>query len=340
MYTTLDEILGQYVTENQENKLPLEIGHSVMEILLDLFTYPHGPRVRDKLSHGEADIFIFPKSICTAIFIVVIYFSAKYQSTTILKEKSWLKRMNSWADQYESLFHPISLVKSKLKDVVKLTGEFNKNIKFTYTLQGRTLWTANELMDPDSEDIVTVSKEIPVLINLICNKLNIRSSVDGMFSPFADGSVCLCNILKTKIHTLYRYQKDSGTGESEIVNLLLRIAIECETVIVQVFTALQCRQDQLKNKTLRSRQRNNLQSLIKSCFVVHQSIHLVLLLTACHLVTIETKTDQHKFHIKCLKMVLQYTENLRTYTNTENNKWTECVNLSLKTMVSLKQFLI
>ena len=57
------------------------------EILLDLFTYPHGPRVRDKLSHGEADIFIFPKSICTAIFIVVIYFTAKYQSTTILKEK-------------------------------------------------------------------------------------------------------------------------------------------------------------------------------------------------------------------------------------------------------------
>lgn len=57
------------------------------EILLDLFTYPHGPRVRDKLSHGEADIFIFPKSICTAVFIVVIYFSAKYQSTTILKEK-------------------------------------------------------------------------------------------------------------------------------------------------------------------------------------------------------------------------------------------------------------
>jgi hypothetical protein len=57
------------------------------EILLDLFTYPHGPRVRDKLSHGEADIFVFPKSICTAIFIVVIYFTAKYQSTTILKEK-------------------------------------------------------------------------------------------------------------------------------------------------------------------------------------------------------------------------------------------------------------
>jgi len=57
------------------------------EMLLDLFTYPHGPRVRDKLSHGEADIFTFPKSLCTATFIVVIYFTAKYQPTTIFSEK-------------------------------------------------------------------------------------------------------------------------------------------------------------------------------------------------------------------------------------------------------------
>lgn len=55
----------------------------------------------------------------------------------------------------------------------------------------------------------------------------------------------------------------SGNQDGEIINLLLRIVTECETVITHVFTALQTRQEQLKNKTLRSRQRNNLQSLIK-----------------------------------------------------------------------------
>lgn len=61
------------------------------------------------------------------------------------------------------------------------------------------------------------------------------------------------------------FLQDSGSGnqDGEIINLLLRIVTECETVITQVFTALQTRQEQLKNKTLRSRQRNNLQSLIK-----------------------------------------------------------------------------
>lgn len=61
------------------------------------------------------------------------------------------------------------------------------------------------------------------------------------------------------------FLQDSGSGnqDGEIINLLLRIVTECETVITHVFTALQTRQEQLKNKTLRSRQRNNLQSLIK-----------------------------------------------------------------------------
>jgi hypothetical protein len=77
------ELLGLFVSL----KISCNFFFFFQEILLDLFTYPHGPRVRDKLSHGEADIFVFPKSICTAIFTVVIYFTAKYQSTTILKEK-------------------------------------------------------------------------------------------------------------------------------------------------------------------------------------------------------------------------------------------------------------
>ncbi|XP_071162036.1 endoplasmic reticulum membrane-associated RNA degradation protein-like [Mytilus edulis] len=344
LYTTLDEILDQYVTENVENKLPSEIGESIMEILMDLLTYPSGPRIRDRLSHGEADVFTFPKSLCTAVVIVTVHITSKYQPADDCCKKPWLKRIASWVNQYEALFHPVSLVKSKIKEVTKIAGQFNKHIEYTYTLDQRTHWNDKEIIDSNFQENDLITKETTAIINLLCNKWNIRKTIqevlNRVFSPFADCSVFIGEMLNIKIQTLFRY-KDSGSGnqDGEIINLLLRIVTECETVITQVFTALQTRQEQLKNKTLRSRQRNNLQSLINCCFIIHQSVHLIVWLTTCDLVTIETKKLEEKKHIKCLKMVLQFTENLRTYTNSENNKWMECVNLSIKTMDKLKQFI-
>ncbi|CAC5394380.1 unnamed protein product [Mytilus coruscus] len=344
LFTTFDEILDQYVTENVENKLPSEIGEPVMEILMDLLTYPSGPRVRDKLSHGEADVFTFPKSLCTAVVIVTVHITSRYQSADNCSEKPWLKRIASWVNRYEALFHPVSLVKSKIKQVTKIAGQFNKHIEYTYTLDKRTLWNDKEIIDSNFQENDLITKETTAIINQLCNKWNIRKTMqevlNRVFSPFADASEFIVEMLNIKIQTLFRY-KDSGSGnqDGEMINLLLRIVTECETVITQVFTALQTRQEQLKNKTLRSRQRNNLQSLIKCSFIIHRTLHLILWLITCDLVTIETKKFEEKSHIKYLKMVLQFTENLRTYTNPENNKWMECVNLSIKTVDRLKQFI-
>ncbi|XP_041106662.1 endoplasmic reticulum membrane-associated RNA degradation protein-like isoform X4 [Polyodon spathula] len=66
------------------------------------------------------------------------------------------------------------------------------------------------------------------------------------------------------------------------------------------------------------------------------------------LVTVETQNafalcekDDHEIqqHLKFLKAILQYTENLVTYTNPEKNKWTETINLTEMFLMKMKAFI-
>ena len=54
LYITFDEILSQTLGE-RENQFPKIIGNRHMELFFDLLVLPEGPRIRDKVSHGEID---------------------------------------------------------------------------------------------------------------------------------------------------------------------------------------------------------------------------------------------------------------------------------------------
>ncbi len=52
-YTTLDVLLSEKLEINgQDNILCAEVGRGTMTALLDLFVFPQGPRLRDRISHG------------------------------------------------------------------------------------------------------------------------------------------------------------------------------------------------------------------------------------------------------------------------------------------------
>ena len=57
LFTTLDHILSPTLTQEDgtisTNKLRDRLGDRIFELLLDLLEYPEGPRIRDRLSHGE-----------------------------------------------------------------------------------------------------------------------------------------------------------------------------------------------------------------------------------------------------------------------------------------------
>ena len=53
-----------------ENLFPITIGDEHMEFLIDLLVLPEGPRLRDKVSHGEVDL---DEDMSNSVFRMCIY---------------------------------------------------------------------------------------------------------------------------------------------------------------------------------------------------------------------------------------------------------------------------
>uniref|UniRef100_A0A2K6FER2 ER membrane associated RNA degradation n=1 Tax=Propithecus coquereli TaxID=379532 RepID=A0A2K6FER2_PROCO len=63
LYTTFDEVLAKHLSDGEINQLPLFLGEPAMEFLWDFLNHQTGPRVRDRLSHGEINLREFPKEM-------------------------------------------------------------------------------------------------------------------------------------------------------------------------------------------------------------------------------------------------------------------------------------
>lgn len=53
LYTTLDDLTVSHLDDGRENGLVAFLGEPLMMALMDLFHLPLGPRIRDRVSHGE-----------------------------------------------------------------------------------------------------------------------------------------------------------------------------------------------------------------------------------------------------------------------------------------------
>ena len=79
-YTTFDEILsiGSFSICDNDSKnekcnfVPLTLGRPLMEALLDMLNYMSGPRIRDRLSHGEIRIETIPQSFINIMLNVCL----------------------------------------------------------------------------------------------------------------------------------------------------------------------------------------------------------------------------------------------------------------------------
>ena len=53
------------------------VGTFLQEMLLDILVYPDGPRLRDRLSHGELSFHTIPSSLVSFVTAILISLSAK-----------------------------------------------------------------------------------------------------------------------------------------------------------------------------------------------------------------------------------------------------------------------
>ncbi|KAL8185938.1 UNVERIFIED_CONTAM: hypothetical protein K2H54_060000 [Gekko kuhli] len=128
----------------------------------------------------------------------------------------------------------------------------------------------------------------------------------------------------------------------EVTVVLRQIGLQCHQVSCQVISTCEARYKQWISKSLRSRQRQNYLRLRRSIKCLSPVLQLILILITLELINIHTVCDknptEYQQYLKFLKMILQYTENLVTYTNPEKNKWEETLELTHKALIKIRAF--
>ncbi|XP_051469238.1 endoplasmic reticulum membrane-associated RNA degradation protein isoform X3 [Apus apus] len=289
LYTTFDEMLARNLDNEEVNQLPAVLEEPAMEFLWDFLNHQEGPRIRDRLSHGEIDLKAFPKEVANQIVAFAITLLCRFSDEDMFafKEHLVIKPLMNCASCYRSRFHPISQLKKQVLECMKSIH----------------LWP--ELPAVPEEYIGTMK---------------------GLLAEVCAMHVC----------TLY-----SPRPVLEILVVLRKISTQCHQVSKQVIASTELRYKQWMNKTLRSRQRHNYLRMLNSIKLLSPMLRLILVLITLELVNIHLVSKKNPFdyqqYLKFLKSILQYTENLVTYTSPEKNKWDETMELTNKALIKIRK---
>ncbi|KAM3675907.1 endoplasmic reticulum membrane-associated RNA degradation protein isoform 1-T1 [Ammospiza maritima maritima] len=332
LYTTFDEMLAKHLDNEEVNQLPVVLEEPAMDFLWDFLNHQEGPRIRDRLSHGEINLETFPREIANQIvgFAITVLCRFSDEAMYSLKEHMLIKPLLNCASCYQSRFHPISRLKKQVLECMKsmhlwpelatVPEEREQRIK---GLEGNA--EANTLILMISEIISQLQHYMPQ---------NCCSSDDPINSVLTER--LLVELSDTRICTLY-----SPRPVLEVVVVLRKISAQCHQVSQQVIAGAALRHTQWLNKTLRSRQRHNYRRMLNSIKFLSPVLWLILLLITLELVSVHSVCKKNPFHyqqyLKFLKSVLQYTENLVTYTSPDKNKWDETMELTKKTLIKIKK---
>ncbi|XP_032540460.1 endoplasmic reticulum membrane-associated RNA degradation protein [Chiroxiphia lanceolata] len=331
-YTTFDEMLAKHLDNNEVNQLPVVLEEPAMEFLWDFLNHQEGPRVRDRLSHGEINLEAFPREVANQIIAFAITLLCRFSDENMfsLKEHTVIKPLMNCASCYQSRFHPISRLKKQVLECMKSIH----------------LWSG--LPTVSEEQVQTIkgleenaeASTLTLMISEITSQLvqympqNCCSSDDPINSVLTER--LLTELCDTRICTLY-----SPRPVLEIVVILRKISTQCHQVSEQVIASAEVRYTQWVNKTLRSRQRHNYLRMLNSIKFLSPVLRLILILITVEVVSVHAVCKKNPFdyqqYLKFLKLILQYTENLVTYTSPEKNKWDETMELTNKALIKIRK---
>nr|XP_058939338.1 endoplasmic reticulum membrane-associated RNA degradation protein isoform X4 [Kogia breviceps] len=118
LYTTFDEILAKHLNDGKINQLPLFLGEPAMEFLWDFLNHQEGPRLRDRLSHGEISLPEFPKEAANQLlafsFVLLLRFIDEDLLSVFKQEKAAVRALVSIAEAYSARCHPVSQLKKQV----------------------------------------------------------------------------------------------------------------------------------------------------------------------------------------------------------------------------------
>ncbi|NXF79215.1 EMARD protein, partial [Sclerurus mexicanus] len=333
-YTTFDEMLAKHLDNEEVNQLPVVLEEPAMasEFLWDFLNHQEGPRIRDRLSHGEVNLEAFPREVANQIVAFAITLLCRFLDEDMfsLKEHMVIKPLMNCASCYQSRFHPIFRLKQQVLECMKSIHLWSE----LPTVPEEQVQTIKGLeVNAEASTLILMLSEITSQL-LQYMPQNCCSSNDPISSVLTERQLIrLCDV---RICTLY-----SPRPVLEVVAILRKISTHCHQVSEQVIASAEVRYTQWMNKTLRSRQRHNYLRMLNSIKILSPVLRLILILITLELVSVHSVCKKNPFdyqqYLKFLKSVLQYTENLVTYTSPEKNKWDEAMELINKALIKVRK---
>uniref|UniRef100_A0A452R2V1 ER membrane associated RNA degradation n=2 Tax=Ursus americanus TaxID=9643 RepID=A0A452R2V1_URSAM len=334
LYTTFDEILAKHLNDGKINQLPLFLGEPAMEFLWDFLNHQEGPRIRDRLSHGEINLPEFPKEVANqllAFSIVLILRFVAEDLSAACKEKAAIKSLVGLAEGYRAHFHPVSQLKKQVLSCEKSIRVWPllplpEEAEEAARLEGTSETQACEALF--TEILQELLRHLP--------------EGDGVVSgwdrlPDERCSQVIQELCGTPVPTLF-----CPRTVLEVLTVLRNISAHCTRVSSQVAASAELRHQQWVERRLRSRQRQTYLHMLSSIKLLSPVLYLILLLIALELVNIHVvhgkNTYEYQQYLKFLKSILRYTENLVVYTSQQKNKWNETINLTRTALLKIWTF--
>ncbi|XP_038194866.1 endoplasmic reticulum membrane-associated RNA degradation protein isoform X2 [Arvicola amphibius] len=338
LYTTFDEILAKHLNDGSINRLPHFLGEPAMEFLWDFLNYQEGPRIRDRLSHGEINLREFPREAASQLLtfsLVLLLRFTEEDTLSELKEEAGVQVLVRLAEGYSSRCHPaFQLQKQVLSceeslrvwDVLPFPEELPQEAARFFRLE-------------DNSEAHACNSLISKILCELCRRVpGSTCAVDGSGGPPPERwPQLLKELCGTRIPTLF-----CPRLVLEVVVVLRGISSQCQRVSAQVIASLQLRHRQWVERRLRSRQRQNYLRMLNSVRLLSPGLYLILLFLALELVSVHAvlgkSASESQQYLRFLKLILQYTENLAAYTNQEKNKWNEAISLTHAVLLRIWNF--
>ncbi|XP_059257451.1 endoplasmic reticulum membrane-associated RNA degradation protein isoform X5 [Mustela nigripes] len=244
LYTTFDEILAKDLNDGKINQLPLFLGEPAMEFLWDFLNHQEGPRIRDRLSHGEINLSEFPKEVANQLLAfsgVLLLRFVDEDLSAAFKEEAAIGSLAALADGYSAHFHPVSQLKKQV-----LSCE-----------ESIRVWPLPPLPEVASRSVATsethaceafITEILPELLCHLPERSGRVSGCDGL--PAGRWPEAIQELCGTRIRTLF-----CPRTVLEVVTVLRSIGACCACVSRQVAASAELRHQQWVERSLRSRQR-------------------------------------------------------------------------------------
>ena len=306
LYTTFTEMLAPNTEDGQPNKLLSVLGGPLLELVFDLLVLPEGPRIRDKISHGELNINLDSvnsgqESALANILMAVCL-------TLLQKSRSFSdsKLFRFFFNEYKPLYHPSSKLKTSIMKIIR-------------DLDRLKLEKFNGILNTETEIHEIVSKE----------------SIPGKHDKFEMRVHQEEFIHLVECHTpqtLFRPRE-----EYELLQILTRLTENILMAIARSHENMEEKYSLLMKKELRSRQRKTLQRALKVLpemkFMFNQLCCNIFLLleNIAHL----SSSNSFKSLIGLLKKILKSCENVASNVSLQKNRWEEVVQIIVSVNESL-----